>query len=95
LALPCFFTAAHHLKKSHFYVQILGSITQILDTIVDFLDSRNVDTSEIKERRTTILNNGVIMSGGSIQAQSVAVGRDAKGIVSRIASMTQQEKQAA
>jgi hypothetical protein len=75
------------------YLKILEH--KILDTIVDFLDSRDVDTSDIKERRTTILNNGVIMSGGSIQAQNVAVGRGAKGIVSRFAQMTQPEKQAA
>jgi predicted Ser/Thr protein kinase len=41
---------------------------QLLDMLVDFLDEHGVDTSEIKERTTHILNNGVIVSGGSINA---------------------------
>ena len=50
---------------------------QILNTIVDFLDEHNVDTSEIKERRTTILNSGIIVHGGDVNAQALAVGQQA------------------
>jgi hypothetical protein len=50
---------------------------QILDAVITFLDSRQVDTSDLKQRQTTILNNGVMISGGSIEAQNFAVGTGA------------------
>jgi hypothetical protein len=46
----------------------------LLDAIIDFLDVRNIDTSDLRERQTTILNSGVIVSGGSVQANNLAVG---------------------
>jgi len=57
---------------------------QILDTIVRFLDARNIDTSDLKERQTTILNNGLVVSGsGTIQAESMAVGTHAQAFVDK------------
>jgi hypothetical protein len=50
---------------------------QILDAIIDFLNAKGIDTSDVKERKTTILNSGVIMSGGSIESQNLAVGPSA------------------
>jgi hypothetical protein len=48
---------------------------QIFDTIIRFLDARNIETSDLKERQTTVLNSGVIVSGsGTIQAGAFAVG---------------------
>jgi hypothetical protein len=58
---------------------------QLLDTLVDFLDEHGIDTSEIKERTTHILNNGVIVSGGSINAQGLAVGEGAQTMVAKAA----------
>lgn len=49
----------------------------ILDTIVDFLGDHNISTADLKERRTSILNNGVIVQGGNIEAQALAVGTGA------------------
>lgn len=51
---------------------------QTLDVIVAFLDDHVIDTSEIKARGTHILNNGVIVSGGVINAEGLAVGEGAK-----------------
>ena len=51
---------------------------QVLDSIVTFLDARGIDTSELVERQTTILNQGVLVSGGSLVAGQLAVGRGAK-----------------
>jgi hypothetical protein len=51
---------------------------QVLDSIVTFLDARGVETSELVERQTTILNQGVLVSGGSLVAGQLAVGRGAK-----------------
>lgn len=64
---------------------------QLLDTLVDFLDEHGVDTSEIKERTTHILNNGVIVSGGSINAQGLAVGEGAQAKVANAARRTREK----
>lgn len=57
---------------------------QLLDCLVDFLDHHGIDTSEIKERTTHILNNGVIVSGGSVTAEGLAVGEGAQARVSNV-----------
>jgi hypothetical protein len=51
---------------------------QILDVLVEFLDAHGVDTSDLRDRGSTIMNNGVIVSGGSMQAEALAVGQGAK-----------------
>jgi hypothetical protein len=53
---------------------------EVLDSLVEFLDAHNVDTSELKERQTTILNNGVMVQGGDVKAESLAVGSGARAI---------------
>jgi hypothetical protein len=55
---------------------------RILDTTIDFLESRDVDVSTLKESRTTIINSGVLVQGGDVTAQSLAVGDNAKSAVS-------------
>jgi hypothetical protein len=52
-----------------------------IDAIVEFLDAHNVDTSDIRDRRSAMLNNGVIVAGGDFTAGSMAVGRGAKAEV--------------
>ena len=53
---------------------------QIIDSIKNFLENKNVDTSDFEQARSTILNHGVIVSGGSIEAKNLAVGKNAKSI---------------
>lgn len=50
----------------------------ILDAIVEGLDARGIDTSEIVERRSTIVNNGIMVPGGTVQAENIAVGAGAR-----------------
>jgi hypothetical protein len=68
---------SHYFQKldGDFYTKVLEH--QILDGLVDFLEDHNIDTSEIRERRTTILNSGVIVQGGDVKAESLAVGAGA------------------
>jgi len=47
---------------------------QVLDTIMTFLDARDIDISQFEEQRTTILNQGILMSGGKLSAGSIAIG---------------------
>lgn len=56
---------------------------QLLDVLVEFLDLHGIDTSEIKDRGSHILNNGVIVSGGTISAESLAVGEGAQAKVAK------------
>jgi hypothetical protein len=56
---------------------------QILDVLVGFLDAHGVDTSDLRDRGSTIMNNGVIVSGGTIKAEALAVGAGAKAGSSR------------
>lgn len=57
---------------------------QILDGIIDFLDAHHIDTAHLKERQSSILNTGIIVQKGDVNAQSLAVGEGAKaGLVDR------------
>jgi hypothetical protein len=62
------------------YVKMLERT--ILDTLTEFLDEHDIDTGELTERRETIVNNGLMLPGGTVQAHNLAVGSGAK-IVSR------------
>jgi hypothetical protein len=63
---------------------------QLLESIARFLREHRVDTSELEERQTAILNYGLIVSGGSVTAESVAVGQGAQSLVSRIGAAIRQ-----
>jgi hypothetical protein len=77
---------SHYFQKldGDFYTKVLEH--QILDGIVEFLDEHNIDTSEIRERRTTILNSGVIVQGGDVKAESLAVGAGATAVKTQTAA---------
>jgi hypothetical protein len=48
------------------------------NSVVDFLDARNVDTSLLRDRETTIINSGLIISGGSVSSGNLAIGTKAR-----------------
>jgi hypothetical protein len=70
----------HYYQKidGDFYTKVIER--EILDEIVCFLDDHNIDTSDIKEQQTTILNSGIIVHGGDVKADSLAVGAGARAI---------------
>jgi hypothetical protein len=58
---------------------------QIFDSITDFLDALQIDTSELKSRENTVLNNGVIVLNGNITTGGdMAVGEGAQNIRNNI-----------
>ncbi|MFW5691401.1 MAG: hypothetical protein ACOCXZ_02760 [Chloroflexota bacterium] len=67
----------HYFQKldEEMYVKIIDR--SILDVIFAFLDAHNIDTSSIRDQRTHILNSGVIIQGGDLQADVLAVGQGA------------------
>lgn len=70
----------HYFQKADgdFFAKALESI--ILDRIISFLDEHHIDTSGLRERQNMILNSGIIVHGGDVKAESLAVGTDAKAI---------------
>lgn len=76
----------HYFQKldGDFYTKVLEH--EILDAIVGFLDEHNIDTSELRERRTLILNSGIIVKGGDVTAESLAVGAGATAVRTQSAS---------
>ena len=58
------------------YVKIIER--QLLDSITNFLDTRNIDTTDLKSRQDTIQNSNVIVSGNIFQESNFAVGDRAK-----------------
>jgi len=46
--------------------------------LITFIDSKNIDTSELTQQQTTIINNGLMMSGGEVKADNLAVGSMSK-----------------
>jgi hypothetical protein len=84
----------HSSKSYHSYFQKLDKEMYIkliertvLDAMIVFLDEKNVDTSDLRERQTSILNNGVIVTGGAVQAQSMTVGQGAKSVIQEATSL--------
>lgn len=73
----------HYFQKvdGDFYAKALESI--ILDRIITFLDDHHVDTSDLRERQKVILNSGIIVHGGDVKAESLAVGLGAKAMKSQ------------
>jgi hypothetical protein len=58
------------------YVKVVER--QLLDSLCNFLVAHHIDTAQVRQRGTTILNNGVMMTGGVIRAQNFAVGAHAE-----------------
>ncbi len=53
---------------------------KILDDIERFLDENGIDTTDIRDRQTTILNSGILVQGGDVRAESLAVGQGAQAV---------------
>ena len=76
------------------YLKVLEK--NILDSILTFLEENDVDVSELKQRQSIILNNGVIVSGGSMTTQNLSVGTGAtvENVRQKITQMATQTKKA-
>ncbi len=72
------------------YLKIVEN--RLLDGLVGFLEDHGVDTTALVERSTTILNNGVLVTGsGQLRADNVAVGANARAgaLAARVAGAVQ------
>jgi hypothetical protein len=68
----------HYFQKADgdFYTKVLERV--ILSSIITFLDAHQIDTYDVRERQTMILNSGIIVQGGDVKAESLAVGAGAQ-----------------
>ncbi|MGE7471192.1 hypothetical protein ACQKLX_17235 [Bosea sp. NPDC003192] len=56
---------------------------QLLDSLSQFLEDHNIDASDLADRGSAIINSGIIVSGGSISAEVMAVGSGAQSKLAR------------
>lgn len=88
----------HYFQKvdADFYNKVFDR--QLLDAICEFLDDHDIDTSDLRERQNTILNSGIIVQGGDVRADNLAVGTGATATrqtgSSRLRGLKTQEKTA-
>jgi hypothetical protein len=68
----------HHFQKSDADLYIKLIERKVLDELTDFLDAHGIDTSDLRERTMTILNSGILVQGGDVRADSLAVGSNAQ-----------------
>jgi len=72
----------HYFEKSDRELYLTAIEKQLLDSILEFLESKNVDTSDLKEERTYIINSGLIVHGG-LQTAALAVGDQAQAMAGK------------
>lgn len=79
-------------KLDHaWYTEVINR--RLLQSLNGFLESKGIDTAELSQRQTTILNNGVyVAGGGSVTAGSIATGSGARAtnVISRVAHAARQ-----
>jgi hypothetical protein len=51
---------------------------RLLDSLINYFDEHDIDTGDLRMRSMTVMNNGVMMTGGTLQAENVAVGAKAR-----------------
>jgi hypothetical protein len=70
-------------SMSSFHLQdVMGCFATIdrllLNTIEEFLTVRNISTEDFRQRETTILNSGILVTSGDVVAGSIAIGSRSK-----------------
>jgi len=85
----------HFFQKADgdFYTKVLEKA--VLDSIITFLDDHHVDTSDLRERQTLIMNSGIIVHGGDVKAESLAVGAGAQAVKTQSSPRRWKEKRGA
>jgi hypothetical protein len=74
---------SHYFQRSDSDLFAKATDTQLINCVIDFLEEHNVDVSDLRTRRVTILNNGVIVERGDVNAESLAVGEGAQIRITR------------
>jgi hypothetical protein len=79
-------------KLDHaWYTKVIDK--RLFQSLTEFLKSKGIDTAELTQRQTTVLNNGVyVAGGGTITAGSIAAGTGARAtsVISKVATAARQ-----
>ncbi|YCK38470.1 hypothetical protein ACNF49_31780 [Actinomadura sp. ATCC 39365] len=85
--------ATDHLYHRYFQqldkeMYVKAAEQRIMDAVADFLEEHNVDVSDLRDRQTTILNNGIFVTGqAQVTGGSMAAG---PGAVARVENRIRQ-----
>ena len=71
-----FFDKYFQVLDNDMFLKIMEK--RILDSIIDSLSARGISTEVLQERQNLIINEGVMVTGGSLSADSLTVGKGAK-----------------
>jgi hypothetical protein len=68
--------------------EMYAKLTQrtVLDGLCDFLEQHGIETSDLRDRQATIYNSGVMVSGGTVNAENMTVGARARSVVRNVAN---------
>lgn len=64
------------MMDKDFYGKVIAET--LLDSLLKSLERRNISTAGLKQASTRIYNEGVMISGGTVQADSIAAGKGAR-----------------
>lgn len=64
----------------------------LLDSLLKSLQMRNICTDSLKSATTTIHNEGVIVNGGSLQAENITAGKSAKATIQTMVNLPQRRR---
>jgi hypothetical protein len=76
------FAQYFQMLDKEMYLKIIQR--QIIDSLYNFLDNKNIDTYDLKQRENTIFNSGVIISGGTIKTTNFSVGKNATTVMNKV-----------
>ena len=63
----------------------------MLDAIIDCLDAHQISVTEFRQQQTTIINSGLLITGGAVVAHNLAVGKRARNTVSHLTQPHQED----
>ncbi|GAA0942809.1 hypothetical protein GCM10009554_35670 [Kribbella koreensis] len=79
-------------KLDHaWYTKVIDK--RLFQSLTEFLEAKGIDTAELTQRQTMVLNNGVyVAGGGSVTAGSIAAGPGARAtsVISKVANAARQ-----
>lgn len=73
----------HHFQwlDARKYLRVIE--VQVLDALVEFLDCKGIDTSDVRARQSTILNKGIIVQNSTLQDVAMVAGDGGNATVDR------------
>ncbi|KND58318.1 hypothetical protein BVER_05201 [Candidatus Burkholderia verschuerenii] len=65
-----------------------------LSAVLEFLEEHNVDVGDMRDKQSVIVNSGIIVHGGDVKADTLAVGEGAKTRKTEVAATNPRKEEA-